>query len=34
MARVTHASDDLDEAERQEEMIDGLRQVLAVAETQ
>jgi hypothetical protein len=32
-ARVTHASDDLDEAERQEEMIDGLRQMLTVAET-
>ena len=32
-ARVTRASDDLDEAERQEEMIDGLRQMLAVADT-
>ena len=30
---MARASDDLDEAERQEEMIDGLRQMLAVAET-
>jgi len=28
--RATRAADDLDEAERQEEMLDGLRQVLAI----
>ena len=32
-ASVARTSDDLDEAERQEEMVDGLRQLLAVAET-
>jgi hypothetical protein len=32
-ARVAPADADLDEAERQEEMVDGLRQMLAVAET-
>ena len=32
-ARVVRATDDLDEAERQEEMIDGLRQMLVIAET-
>lgn len=32
-ARVAPAGADLDEAERQEEMVDGLRQMLAVAET-
>lgn len=30
-ARVTPATNDLDEAERQEEMIDGLRQMLALS---
>ncbi len=30
-ARATHPSDDLDEAERQEEMVDGLRQMLAMS---
>jgi hypothetical protein len=32
-AGVVRATDDLDEAERQEEMVDGLRQMLTIAET-